>query len=106
MKYRLLSKTSGETKYLFVFEPGDEVLSQLTGFAESQEVQCARFQAIGAFSKARIAFFDLETKQYEEMAIEEQVEVMSLIGNIAIFDKKPKLHAHVVVGKRDGTAHG
>ena len=32
---------------------------------------------------------------------------MSLMGNIAQDDKgDPKLHAHVVVGKSDGTAHG
>jgi predicted DNA-binding protein with PD1-like motif len=32
---------------------------------------------------------------------------MSLVGNIALDDKgEPKLHAHVVVGKSDGTAHG
>jgi predicted DNA-binding protein with PD1-like motif len=34
------------------------------------------------------------------------VEVLSLIGDIAVENKQPKLHAHVVVGKRDGSAHG
>jgi predicted DNA-binding protein with PD1-like motif len=32
---------------------------------------------------------------------------MSLVGNIAQgANREPKLHAHVVVGKSDGTAHG
>jgi len=32
--------------------------------------------------------------------------VLSLLGDIALADGKPKLHAHVVLGKRDGSAHG
>jgi predicted DNA-binding protein with PD1-like motif len=39
--------------------------------------------------------------------LKNQVELMSLVGNIAQDDKgDPKLHAHVVVGKSDGTAQG
>jgi predicted DNA-binding protein with PD1-like motif len=54
-----------------------------------------------------LGFFELTRKNYKEIAIEEQVELMSLVGNIARDDKgEPKLHAHVVVGKSDGTAHG
>ena len=36
----------------------------------------------------------------------EQVEVLSLVGDIALDRGEPKLHAHAVVGKSDGTAHG
>jgi predicted DNA-binding protein with PD1-like motif len=38
--------------------------------------------------------------------VEEQVEVLSLVGDIALEGGQPRVHAHVVVGKRDGTAHG
>ena len=59
-----------------------------------------------AFERVTIAFFDLETKEYQHIPLDEQVEVMSLIGNIALYEGEPKIHAHVVLGKRDGTAHG
>jgi hypothetical protein len=53
------------------------------------------------------AFFEFTKRDYKKIPIEEQVELMSLVGNIALDDKgAPKLHAHVVVGKSDGTAHG
>jgi predicted DNA-binding protein with PD1-like motif len=32
--------------------------------------------------------------------------VLSLVGDIALDGLEPKVHAHVVVGKADGTAHG
>jgi predicted DNA-binding protein with PD1-like motif len=43
---------------------------------------------------------------YRKIAMQEQVEVLSLVGDIALKDGAPQLHAHVVVGKSDGTAHG
>src|SRR4051794_28309351 len=106
MKYKLLSKTDGVRHFLIMFDNGDEVTAGLVQFAAEQEVYHATFQALGAFERSTIAFFNLSTKEYEKTDIDEQVEVMSLIGNIALFEGKPKLHAHVVIGKRDLTAHG
>jgi hypothetical protein len=34
------------------------------------------------------------------------VELLSLIGDVALAEGKPQVHAHLVVGRRDGTAHG
>jgi|ERR1035437_1287802 predicted DNA-binding protein with PD1-like motif len=106
MKHRSLTESGSERSFILVFETGDEVVSGLTTFAEEQGITAAHFGAIGAFQNATIAFFDLSTKEYEKTEVGEQVEVMSLTGNIALFEGKPKLHAHVVVGKRDLTAHG
>jgi uncharacterized protein len=54
-----------------------------------------------------LGYFDRAQKDYEKIRINKQVEVLSLIGDIATSDDGgPKVHAHVVVGKRDGTAHG
>jgi len=65
----------------------------------------AQIAAIGALSGATLAFFDWETKKYQPIPVREQVEVASLIGDIAIGpDGKPSVHAHAVLGRRDGTA--
>lgn len=48
----------------------------------------------------------MKKQDYHENKIDEQVEVISLIGNVALKDGEPKIHAHVVVAKRHGTAHG
>jgi predicted DNA-binding protein with PD1-like motif len=48
-----------------------------------------------------------ETKEYEpSVSLDEQVELLSLIGDVALKDGEPQVHPHVVIGKRDGTAHG
>ena len=89
-----------------VCDAGDEVMAALTRFAAEQGIRAARFAAIGAFSEVRLGFFDLGRRDYDVVRIEEQVEVLSLVGDVALERGRPKLHAHVVVGKRDCTAHG
>ena len=96
----------GETTYAGVFEKGDEFVGGMLEFAHAQRLDTAQFTAIGAFSRAMLGYFDRDRKDYRKIPIDEQVEVLSLVGNIARNDGGPKIHAHVVVGKADGTAHG
>ena len=91
---------------VLVFDPGDEVVSALTEFAKARGISAAHFTAIGAFSGARIGYFDWQKKDYLNNPVDEQVEVVSLIGDIAMDGESPKVHAHVVVGRRDGTTLG
>jgi hypothetical protein len=53
-----------------------------------------------------VGFFDFAKHDYRRIEINEQVELLSLIGNFALQDAEKKVHAHVVLGKFDGTAHG
>ena len=93
--------------YVLVFETGDEIANALKQFANEQELTGSSFKAIGALSDVKLGWFNWETKKYETAAeIKEQVEVLSLIGDITLHDGKPEVHAHIVVGKKDGTAHG
>jgi predicted DNA-binding protein with PD1-like motif len=79
----------------------------LTAFAKEQRLGASHFTAIGAFSGATLGYFDWQPKEYQKIPVREQVEVLSLVGDIALKDDgAPEVHAHVVVGKADGTAHG
>jgi predicted DNA-binding protein with PD1-like motif len=97
---------AGERSFALVFETGDEPVSLLERFARENNVTAARFTAIGAFREVVVGYFDWEKKDYLRIPIREQVEVLSLVGDVAIGDNGPKIHAHVVLGKRDGSAHG
>jgi predicted DNA-binding protein with PD1-like motif len=67
----------------------------------------SHFTAIGAFRDATLAYFDWEKKEYKKNPVREQVEVVSLIGDVALAeDGSPKVHAHAVLGRADGTALG
>ena len=92
--------------YAVIFETGDEVAAGLAGFAEQHGLSAGHFSGIGAFQDVTLGYFDWDRKEYRPIPIREQVEVLSLIGDIALDRGAPKVHAHVIVAKSDGTAHG
>lgn len=105
MHYKLLNGI-GNTSYALVFETGDEVMRLLKTFANEHSLKAAHFTAIGAFSSVELGFFDFSIKDYKHIPVNEQVEVLSLIGDVALYGDESKLHAHVVIGRSDGTAMG
>jgi predicted DNA-binding protein with PD1-like motif len=106
MKTALLGQHNGLRTFVVVFETGDEAMSGLTSFAKEQGLSGSHFTAIGAFSRAIVAYFEWASKEYRQVPIDEQIEVLSFAGDITIEDSAPKVHAHVVLGKADATAHG
>ncbi len=105
MHYKLVDEKP--KTFVLVFETNDELAQALREFACEQQLASASFKAIGALSSVRLGWLNWETKQYElSVSLDEQVELLSLIGDVASKDGEPQVHAHVVVGKRDGTAHG
>jgi uncharacterized protein len=105
MKATALSR-DGSTTWALVFDAGDEVTAELERFAREQQLDAAHFTAIGGFSDVTLGYFDWQAKRYEAHPIEEQVEVLMLAGDVADDGGEPAVHAHVVVGKSDCTAHG
>lgn len=102
MKARRVRPEPAEA-WALVFEPGDEAIAELTGFARERDVTAGSFTALGAFSSARVAWFDLETREYLEIPVDEQVEVLSVVGDLALRNGEPFVHAHAVLGRRDGS---
>lgn len=95
-----------ERVWAVIFETGDTVVEGLQRFAEEHDLKGAHFTAIGAFEEATLRYFDWESKGYQDIPVREQVEVLTLAGNIADKGGKPKIHAHVVLGTREGNARG
>jgi predicted DNA-binding protein with PD1-like motif len=105
MKATLLDATGART-WALIFDKGDEPVAGLTAFARAQKLGAAHFTAIGAFSDVTLGYFDRGKRDYKKIPLREQVEVLSLIGDVALDDDEPKVHAHVVVGRADGEARG
>jgi hypothetical protein len=93
--------------FALIFETGDEIASVLQQFSKNRKLAGSSFKAIGALSYAKLGWLNWETKQYDPACVlSEQPELLSLIGDIALKDGEPQVHAHAVVGRSDGTAHG
>jgi predicted DNA-binding protein with PD1-like motif len=105
MKAKVLNDAPERTIAL-IFEQGDEVMAALQGYAAAHNLKASRFTAIGAFERATLGYFEWNAKDYERIPVNEQVEVVSLVGDIALDGSQPKVHAHVVLGRRDGSTLG
>ena len=106
MTSKLLVDRNGLRTFVLVFDKEDDVQRRLIEFAQANAIAAASLSAIGAFSTVTLGYFDRRTKDYRKIPLAEQVEVLAFLGNIARADDQPKVHAHVVVGKADGTAYG
>ena len=115
MKSKILNHDGART-YVVALETGDSLIASLTRFAREERLAASEFTAIGALAWARLAYFNWETKAYDEIPVDEQVEVLSLNGRITLpegadretpeFDRDPHLHVHCVLGRGDGTTVG
>ncbi len=108
MKSKMLSRSEDNTVYAVIFDTGDEFVKGLTEFAKERRLDASHFTAVGGFSSATLGYFDINSKEYKKIPVEEQVEVLTLAGDIAMDQEKgePKVHAHVVLGKADGSTVG
>jgi uncharacterized protein len=105
MKAKLIHDGPQKT-FVVVFGKGDEVIQGLGTLAEELYFRACQFTGIGAFSDVVLGYFDPKTKEYRRIPIKEQVEVLSMLGNIAQKGERPGVHAHVIVGRADGTTRG
>ncbi len=106
MQVQLLNPGEPTKQYAVIFYQGDEAFSGLLEFAEKYQVTSAHFTAIGALSGATLGWFDPQRKMYKKIPIVGQHEVIGMSGDIALYQGKPVVHAHMVVGNSDGTTRG
>ncbi|RWM91882.1 MAG: DUF296 domain-containing protein [Mesorhizobium sp.] len=107
MKSQLVAESAGQRTFVVVLDPGEEAFAALSAFAVDHDIGGASLTALGAFEKATVGWFDIDEKTYRKIPVQEQCEVLSAIGDVAIGDDgKPSLHVHAVLGLRDGSTRG
>jgi uncharacterized protein len=106
VKIRQLDDTDGRRTFVLVCDRGDDPVEALTAAAKRFDLRAASLTGIGAFAAVTLGFFDHARRDYRRRVIREQVEVLSLIGNVALDRGEPRVHAHIVVGRADGAALG
>jgi predicted DNA-binding protein with PD1-like motif len=106
VRSKLLHEQDGMRTFAVVLDKGDDAAAELTSFARDHELTAASLTAVGACREATLGYFDADRKRYEDIPVAEQVEVLSLLGDIAVRGSEPVLHAHTVLGRRDGSTLG
>jgi uncharacterized protein len=97
----------GDSKdLLVVLEPGDELHPCVLAAAAEHRIEGGMLSAIGAVDELELGFFCLPENVYTKRVLHDELEVVSLNGNLAMHEGKPFLHAHGVFTSRSFAAVG
>jgi uncharacterized protein len=111
VKSKLIGESALGRRYVLVFERGEEVMAEVKGFAEREQLRAAEFSGIGAVSSAKLAAFNPDRREYVDIPDPGQAELVSLNGRITLpKDADPndppaerQLHVHCVLSREDGS---
>lgn len=106
MRAKQLLGGEGARVFALVFTHGDHVMEPLVDFLREHSIAAGRLSGIGGLSEVTLGYFEWDRKEYQQHRLEEQVELLSLTGDVALADGDPQVHAHVVVGRSDTTVRG
>ncbi len=93
-------------RFVLRLEKGEDILDSIKRFAVSQKIKAGFFEGIGSLNKVKLGHYDFTTKEYHWELFEEDLEILTLSGNISTMNKAPLPHAHVTLGRRDFTTIG
>jgi len=80
---------------------GEHAHDEVTEVLRREQVGYATLSGLGAVRWVRLAYWNSATREYEAHELDEQLEVVSLIGNVTLRDSEPFIHWHVSLGRAD-----
>jgi predicted DNA-binding protein with PD1-like motif len=85
---------------------GEEILSSITDLCKKENIKAASVNGIGATQSVEAGFYSFKKKKYCGYCFNQNMEILSLLGNISTKDDEPYLHLHIVVSNDEGEALG
>ena len=82
-------------------DKGDEIITTLLRVCEAEKLTAAQIQGIGGCGRVTVGVFDAEKKRYNETTVSGLLEMISLDGNLTVFEDKPYLHLHASFAYRE-----
>ena len=89
------------TGYIVRLARGEELISTLTAWCATEGIHNAVFQGIGAVERVQIGYYSLDTREYFFRSEPGVFEVASMLGNVALVEGMPFIHAHAVLSRCD-----
>tara|TARA_Y100001970_G_scaffold215055_1_gene263008 strand:+ start:33 stop:461 length:429 start_codon:yes stop_codon:yes gene_type:complete len=82
-------------KIFISLQTGDEIVESITDIFKEEKIYSGMINGIGAINKVQLGFYNLESKKYKKKYFNDDYELTSLMGNIALKDGNPFVHIHI-----------
>jgi len=93
-------------RFLVRFEVGEKLPDALIDLARSRAWSSAQITGLGAVKAVTLGYYDLAERKYINHPLAGTVELVGLVGNLAIHEGNPIWHIHCAVADRNGTLKG
>lgn len=97
---------SSNQSFLLRAERGEEAVAKILEFAAERSIRAAWIKGLGAVDHATISYYDLDKREYINKTFDEEMELVNLVGNIAVVENKPMLHSHISLARKDYSVIG
>lgn len=85
-----------KVNYILRLDNGDELIKELGNFCLEHRVTAGWLSALGACKELTLAYYNVDTKEYENHIVPGNLEVVSITGNLGVFKNNPIAHVHGV----------
>ena len=85
---------------------GKDLLEEITSFSVKEDIRLGQVEALGAVQKARLGYYNQETREYQYFDLLKRLEITNLTGDISKKEENPMVHAHVTLADKDGNCYG
>lgn len=85
---------------------GQDLITSIEDFCQKSSIQMATFSAIGAVSSFTIGAYDQKQQVYVTATETASFEIVTCVGNVSLMDGNPVVHAHIVIGDKQGKLIG
>ena len=90
--------------FIYKLEKNQDLLNSIKTIVEENKITSAMLYLIGAVKTATFGFY--KDGAYQPKIIDENLEILSCMGNISKKDDEIIVHAHVTFGNSEGKAFG
>lgn len=97
---------SSENHVVLSLARGEELFATLLAWCKENNITGATFTGLGAADQLEVAYYHLPSKTYERHTVDDEVEILSLTGNLGTLEGTKMLHIHGVFGRRDLSTFG
>jgi len=91
--------------FLYKLEHNSELVRSIVDFAKGKRVKMAVFTVVGAVKQARLAYYDQARHEYQQIKLDQPLEIASCSGNLSLKDGKPFAHVHAVLADAAGKTY-
>ncbi|HAG90368.1 MAG TPA: hypothetical protein DCL41_00765 [Bdellovibrionales bacterium] len=95
-----------QDRYFIRIDKDEDLFGSLQKFAKAESLKSGHLSGIGALKDCELGFFHLHSKSYDRKLFKDEVELLSLEGNLSFLEGEPFFHIHTVLGGPDFKCFG